>query len=184
MISREESLELLKRYLKNENMIKHSLAVESILKETAKKVNGEEEVWTLAGLLHDLDYEYTKEEPERHSVVSAQILDELLPKEAINAIKAHNYKHTMQTPESKLDKLLIAADAVSGLIVASALVMPSKKLSEVTVKTLIKKFKDKSFAAGCDRKRIMLCEDVGIGINEFLESSLNALKNIADKLGL
>jgi putative nucleotidyltransferase with HDIG domain len=184
MISREESLQLLKRYLKDEKIVKHSLAVESILKKTAEKLNGDKEIWRLTGLLHDLDYEYTREEPEKHSIVSSQLLEGLLPQEAINAIKAHNYQHTLQTPETLLDKLLIAADAVSGLIIASALVMPSKKLSEVTIKTLSKKFKDNSFAVGCNRKKIKLCEEAGVELNEFLELSLSALQDIADSLGL
>jgi len=184
MISREESFELLNKYLKTENLIKHSLAVEAILKETANRLNKDEELWMLTGLLHDLDYEFTKDKPEKHSTITVQILGGLIPEDATNAIKAHNYQHTLQVPETSLDKSLIAADAVSGLIIAAALVMPSKKLSDVELKTLIKKFKDKSFAAGCNRKRIELCEDMGIELNEFLELSLNALKNIADKLGL
>jgi len=184
MLSREDGFRLLKKYLNNENLIKHSLAVEVILKETAKKLKEDEELWALAGLLHDLDYDYTKEDPEKHAVFSAQILEGLAPKEVVNAIKSHNYQHTMHTPETLLDKSLIAADAVSGLVIATALIVPSKKLSDVELKTLINKFKDKSFAKGCNRRRIALCADVGIELNEFLKVSLNALKSIADTLGL
>ena len=90
----------------------------------------------------------------------------------------------MKDPESSLDKSLIAADAVSGLIIATALVMPSKKISDVELKTLINKYKDKSFAKGCNRKRIELCEDVGLEVNTFLELSLTALKKNADPLGV
>lgn len=184
MITREDGFKLLKKYLKNENLIKHSLAVEAILKEMAKKLNEDEELWKLAGLLHDLDYEFTKEDPEKHTDLTVQLLEGLVPKEVINAIKSHNYHHTMQAPQSLLDKSLIAADAVSGLIIATALIVPSKKLSDVELQTLINKFKDKSFARGCNRKKIELSTDVGIEPFDFLELSLNAMKNISDSLGL
>jgi putative nucleotidyltransferase with HDIG domain len=184
MLSRNEAYELLKKNLKTENLIKHSLAVEAILQEMAKKLGENPELWGIIGLLHDLDYDFTKNEPERHSLVTIKVLDDLLPKEAINAIKAHNYQYTAQIPQTYVDKSLIAADAVSGLVIAAALVMPSKKISEVTPKTLMTKFKDKSFAAGCNRKRIELCEDMELELQMFLELSLNALKNIANELGL
>ncbi|MCK4332378.1 MAG: HDIG domain-containing protein [Thermoplasmatales archaeon] len=184
MISREESFKLLNKYLKNENLIKHSLAVEAILKEMAKKLREDEELWALTGLLHDLDYEYAKENPEKHAMLTAQILEGLVPKDIVNAIKSHNYQHTMQTPETSLDKSLIAADAVSGLVIATALVVPSKKLSNVELKTLINKFKDISFAKGCNRKKIALCTDVGMEIDRFLELSLHAMERISDTLGL
>ncbi len=184
MMDRDEGIKLLKQYLGNENLIKHSLAVEAILQEMARSLDKDKELWALTGLLHDLDYEYTKENPEKHATVTAEILKELLPDEVIHAIKAHNYKHTMQIPETYLDKALIAADAVSGLIIAAALVMPSKKLADVKPTTLHNKYKDKSFAAGCNRKRIYLCTDIGLERDKFLELSLTALKNIADQLDL
>jgi len=184
MINREEAFALLKKYLRDEKLIKHSLAVEAILKEMAKKLGKDEELWGLTGLLHDLDYEYTQREPEKHATISAQILDGLLPEDCVNAIRAHNYKHTDYIPATSVDKSLIAADAVSGLIIATALVMKSKKLSEVKVETLINKYNDNSFARGCSRSRIELCVDAGIDLDAFLALSLNALQGIADKLGL
>jgi putative nucleotidyltransferase with HDIG domain len=184
MLTRKESIDLLKKHLRTGNLIKHSYAVEAILREMAKKLSEDEELWGLTGLLHDLDYDFTKDDPEKHSQITVQVLEDLLPEEAIDAIKAHNYQYTAQIPHTYLDKSLIAADAVSGLIIAAALVMPSKTLAEVTPQTLMSKFKDKSFAAGCNRKRIELCEDTEIHLQEFLELSLNALKGIADTLGL
>jgi putative nucleotidyltransferase with HDIG domain len=184
MLTRKEAYELLRKNLRTENLLKHSLAVEAILQEMAKKLNEDEELWALTGLLHDLDYDFTKNEPERHSQITVKVLEDLLPSEALNAIKAHNYQYTMQIPQTYLDKSLIAADAVSGLIIAAALVMPSKKLSDVTVKTLVLKYKDKSFAAGCNRKRIELCTDMEFELQMFLELSLQALKNISETLGL
>jgi len=184
MINRDEAFALLAKYLKGDKLLKHSMAVEAILLEMARKLDEDEKLWGLTGLLHDLDYEYTQGEPEKHANVSAQILEGLLPRDAVNAIKAHNYMHTEYIPTTNLDKTLIAADAVSGLIIATALVMPSKKLFEVKLKTLLDKFKDNSFARGCNRSRIGLCLDVGISQEMFLELSLNALKEISNELDL
>ena len=184
MLTRAEAVPLLQKNLRTENLIKHSLAVEAILEEMAKKLGEDSLLWGVTGLLHDLDYDFTKNEPEKHSQITVKVLADLLPMEAINAIKAHNYQYTAQIPQTYLDKSLIAADAVSGLIIAAALIMPSKKLADVTSKTLLAKFKDKSFAAGCNRKRIELCEDMELELQGFLELSLNALKEISDSLGL
>ena len=184
MIDREEALSLLKKYLREDKLVKHSLAVEAIMKEIGRKLGKDEELWGITGLLHDLDYEYTQREPEKHAKVSAQMLTGLLPDAAINAIRAHNYMHTDYIPTTSLDKLLIASDAASGLIVATALVMPSKKLAEVRLETLKNKFNDRSFATGCNRSRIELCSDAGMGVEEFLSIGLDALKQIADNLNL
>ena len=184
MINRAEAEELLAKYLRDEKLLKHSFAVEAILRATAKKLNNDEELWGLTGLLHDLDYEYTKEDPAKHAKMSAQILEGLLPEVGVDAVKAHNYMHTDQIPTTALDKALIAADAVSGLIIATALVMPSKHLADVRLESLISKFKDTSFAKGCNRKRIELCSDFGLELHEFLSLSLSALQGIASTLGL
>ncbi len=184
MITREEALILLKKYLHDEKLLKHSLAVESIMRSLAKKLGQSEELWGLVGLLHDLDYEYTRETPHLHAIMSTKILEGLLPREGLNAIKAHNYIHTQYLPVTDIDKGLLAADAVSGLIIATALVMPNKKLSEVTTKTLYSKYKDKSFAKKCDRNKIILCQDLNINLEDFLYLSLNALKDISTELGL
>lgn len=184
MLTRAEAVPLLKKNLRTENLIKHSYAVEAILEDMAKKLGEDSQLWGITGLLHDLDYDFTKNDPEKHSQITVKVLYDLLPLEAINAIKAHNYQYTAQIPQTYLDKSLIAADAVSGLIIAAALVMPSKKLADVTPKTLLAKFKDKSFAAGCNRKRIELCEDMDLELQGFLELSLDSLKRISDSLGL
>jgi len=184
MINREESFELFNEYLKDDKIIKHSLAVEAIMIKMARRLDENETLWGLTGLLHDLDYEYTHGEPQNHANVSAKILEGLLPKSGVNAIKSHNYIHTKHSPTTILDKTLIAADAISGLIIATAIVMPTKKLSEVEPKTLFKKFKDRSFAKGCNRNKIKLCIDIGISQETFLNLSLNALKEISDKLDL
>ncbi len=184
MITREEAFALLQKYLKDEKRIKHSLAVEIIMRKMANKLGKDVDLWGLAGLLHDLDYDYTDKEPEKHANVTAQILDGLLPEKCINAIKAHNYKHTDYIPITSIDKALIAADAVSGLVIATALIIPSKKLADVRLETLLDKFYDHSFAQGCSRSRIELCQDTGVDVEAFLALSLNSLKEIAGELGL
>jgi len=184
MIDRHEAIIWLKKYLNDDKLIKHSYSVEAIMGNIAEFLNRDIEFWKLVGLLHDLDYEYTKGNPENHSQITSELLDGLIPEEGINAIKAHNYLYSKYIPASSIDKSLIAADAASGLIIASALVMPSKKLNEVKIESLIKKYNDKTFAKGCDRKRIKLCLDVGIEVEKFLELSLSALKEISNDLDL
>ena len=184
MIERNEAEIWLKKYLFDDKLIKHSYAVEAIMGNLAEYLERDINYWKLVGLLHDLDYEYSKENPEKHSQITAELLDGLLPEEGINAIKAHNYLYSKYFPATTIDKSLIAADAVSGLIIASALVMPSKKLKDVKIESLIKKYKDKTFAKGCDRKRIQLCQDVGIDLNKFLDISLKSLQKISDELNL
>lgn len=184
MFSRNDALNLLQKYLKDQTLLKHSYAVEAILRELAAYLKKDEHLWGITGLLHDIDYEYTKNEPEKHATIGSELLQDLIAEKATNAIKAHNYQHTMQIPQTSLDKALIAADAVSGLIIATTLVIPTKKLADVQLTTLQKKFKDNSFAQGCNRKRIELCEDIGINVEKFLELSLQALQNISGLLGL
>jgi len=184
MITREEALSFVKKYLRRDNLVKHSLAVEAIMRAVARRLGRDENLWGLTGLLHDLDYEYTQDDPTEHGIVTSQMLEGLLPNEALDAIKSHNYQYTSKTPVRSLDKALIAADAVSGLIISTALVMPNKKLAEVSVDTLLKKFDDKTFAKGCDRRKISICYDIGITLREFLDISLKALQEIADELGL
>ena len=167
--------------IKNENLKKHMIAVGAIMEELAKKFGEDEEKWKLVGLLHDIDYEET--DMKEHGLKSAEILKDYLPEDALHAIKAHN-ELTGVMAESLIDYALIASDAVSGLIVASALVMPNKKLEEVSVKTLKNKYKDKSFARRVNREKIMYCEKFGMDIDEFLEFSLNAMKKVATQLGL
>ena len=171
-------------YLKDEKIIKHSLAVEAIMLALARRFHEDETLWSLVGLLHDLDYEYTKDNPETHTNVTAELLDGIFPKDGVNAIQSHNYIYTEILPTSTLDKTLLAADAVSGLIIATALVLPSKKIADVKMTTLLNKFNDKSFARGCNRDRIKTCVDCNISLDDFLQLSLDAMRTIADALGL
>ncbi len=184
MLTREEALELIKKNVKNRNIVYHMLAVEAIMRTLASHLGEDEDLWGLTGLLHDIDYEETERTPERHATLAEGILMNAVPREVHRAIRAHNFQYTQVTPENKMEKALIACDAISGLLVACALVMPSKKLKDVKVETVTKKFKDKDFARGADRKRVLFCEEIGVPKEEFFEIALNGLKNVATELGL
>lgn len=184
MLTREEALDLIKRNVSRRNVVYHMLAVEAIMRSLASYLGENEDLWGLTGLLHDIDYEKTERTPERHATLAKSILKNAVPREVHRAIKSHNFQYTHITPETKMEKALIACDAISGLLVACALVMPSKKLRDVKVKTVTKKFKAKDFARGADRKRILFCEEIGVPKEEFFEIALNGLKNVAAELGL
>jgi len=179
----EEALELVKKNVSNENLVKHMIAVSEIMGAFAEKLNEDKELWRLVGLLHDIDYERTKDDFDNHGRVSAEMLRGLLPEEGLHAILSHN-ERTGVHPESKMDFALIVSDALSGLIIATALVMPNKRLEEVRVESLMRKFKDKSFARNVDRGRILKAEKLGLELEEAMETGLRALQKIHEKLGL
>jgi len=184
MLTREQALNLVRRHVAKRNVVYHMLAVEAIMRSVAKHFEEDEEQWGLLGLLHDIDYEKTEATPEKHSLLTEEILREVVPDELIKSIKTHNFRHTGVMPETRLEKALIASDAISGLLVACALVMPSKKLADVKVETVAKKFKDKDFARGAERERILVCEEIGISRQKFFEIALNGLKNKAAEIEL
>ena len=183
-MDREEALRIVRENVANDKIVLHMIAVSAIMRELARHLGRDEGLWELAGLLHDIDYELTKDEPSRHGLEAEKILGGSVPPEIIRAIKSHNFENTGVRPESDLEKALIAADAVSGLIIAAALVMPNKKLAEVSVETLKRKFKQKDFARNVSRERIMFCEQIGLTLDDFLEISLRALNGISRELGL
>ena len=185
MLSRDEAFTLVKKHVTKRNSIFHMVAVEAIMKSIAKHLGQNERLWALTGLLHDIDYEKTENNPKMHSLLSEKILSNFdVPKEVVRAIKSHNFVHSNIKPETIMEKALIACDAISGLLVACALVMPSKKLAEVKVNSARKKFKDKSFARGVDRERILFCGEIGIPKNLFFQLSLNGLKVVSSEIGL
>jgi putative nucleotidyltransferase with HDIG domain len=186
MISRVEARALLEREVETDALRKHMLAVAAIMGALADKLavpEAEREKWILVGLLHDLDYERTQDDFEKHALITAELLAGKLPEECLEAIKAHNPR-TGSEPTSELAKALIAADALSGLIIPAALMMPSRKLADVRVQTLTKKFKDKSFARTVSREKIMSCEALGLERNELFALALAALQPISDELGI
>lgn len=187
-MDREEAFALVKQNVTKENLIKHMLAVEAIMKGCAEflKESGEDvdvEKWTLLGLIHDIDFEKAPD-PKIHGTVSSEILQGKVDEEMIHAIKSHNFENLGVQPESKMEYCLIAADAVSGLVIAAALIIPSKKLNDVKVESISKKFKKRDFARNCNRENILYCEKVGIEREKFFEISLKSLQGISDSLGL
>jgi len=170
--------------IETDNLKKHMWAVAQIMRELAVELDKDENKWEILGLVHDLDYEQTKDNPEFHAEKSAEMVEGMVPEDVIRAIKSHNHKYTGVEPKNDMENALIAADAVSGLIVATALVMPNSKLEEARPESVEKKFDDSSFAKNIDRDRVLYCEKIGLNRNDFLELSLNALKDIDDKLGL
>ena len=187
-MNREEALSLIKQNITKGNLIKHMLAVEAIMRKCAEflKENGEDvdvEKWALLGLIHDIDFEKAPE-PDKHCTVAPEMLRGKVDEEIIRAVKAHNFENLGVQPESKMEYCLIAADAISGLVIAAALILPSKKLNDVKVESISKRFKEKDFARRCSRERILYCEKVGISKEKFFEISLKTLQEISDSLGL
>jgi putative nucleotidyltransferase with HDIG domain len=182
---KQEALQLLNEHIKNPNLVRHSVAVGYIMQAFAKKFGQSEEDWELSGILHDLDWEETKEQPEKHSEVAKEILEKTdLKPEIVKAIYVHNHLHGI-TPETLFEKTLYCVEELSGLITAAALVQPDKKLSSVNVDSILKKFKSKSFAAGVNREIISLCKEyIGLDLPEVSEISLKAMQAHAEEIGL
>lgn len=184
-MNRQEALVLLKEYIKNKNLIKHSLAVEAVMKGLARHFGQDEERWSLTGILHDIDYEKTQNDPSQHSLVGARLLEDLgIDKDIYRAVKVHNEAHG-DLPETLMEKSLYVSDPLTGLIVAAALVLPSKKLADLRVKSLLNRFKEKAFARGANRKIIGKCQEyLNLDLEEFFKISLQSMQEISEDLGL
>ena len=185
-ISRENAMKLLKEYVKNENMIKHSLASEVVMKAIAVKLGENSDVWSIAGLLHDIDVELTNADSKTHGVVAVKILKENgVSDEIIDAITRHNEEaDNGLIREDKFHFALAAGETITGLITATTLVYPDKKIKSIKPKSVVKRMKEKAFAASVKRESIMECEKIGIPLNEFAELAINAMCEIDDELGL
>lgn len=185
-----EALAILQQNLTNQNMIKHCLASGAVMRALAEKLDGNLEDWELAGLLHDADAEKTP--PEKQGLTAGEwlrkIKDERLKIKdldgVIHAMAAHNQEKTGVAAESKMDWALVAGETLTGLIVATTLVLPSKKLAEVTPEMVLRRFKEKSFAKGARREEIVQCEKLGLSLEEFVTISLTAMQGVAADLGL
>ncbi len=182
---REEALALVKQNIFSKNLIRHCLAVEAVMRSLARHFDKDEEKWGLAGLVHDIDCEMTKRDPDRHSYVGADMLQDLrVDEDVVSAVKTHNYKHGIE-PKTLIEKALFVSDPITGLIAASALVLPSKKLEDLKVESVLKRYKEKAFAKGANREVISRCEEyLGLSLEEFVKISLEAMRGISDDLGL
>ena len=184
-ISRERALELVNSHIQNENLIKHCLAAEAVLRATAVHLGQDVEKWGLAGLLHDLDAE-SHADLTIHTQETARILkEEGVDAEIIEAICLHNQQaQPGQARTTVLQHALAAGETITGLVIATALVQPDKKIASVKPKSVKKRMKEKAFARGANREIIMECETIGIPIAEFCELSVKAMQGIAERLGL
>lgn len=183
-MTRQEALELMQKNVVNVNLQKHCLAVEAVMQALARRFAVDEEAWGLAGLLHDIDYDQTKDSPEQHSLVGGKMLADLgLSPEIVKAVKAHNDRHGLPR-ETLMEKALYCTDPVTGLVVAGALILPAKKLAALNVDFLMNRFHEKSFARGARRDPILTCSELKVSLGEFLGLSLEAMQGISDELGM
>lgn len=184
-IDRERAMQLLDENLSNPNMIKHCLASEAVMRKLARHFGEDEELWGLTGLLHDLDAEATEGDLSVHTHQTAELLrKEGVAEEIITAICMHNEEAHDSRRSERFHHALAAGETITGLITATALVYPDKKLASVKPKSVRKRIKEKAFAAGANREIIMECEQIGVPIAEFCDLCLDAMQGIADDLGL
>jgi putative nucleotidyltransferase with HDIG domain len=184
LMDRETALKAIRENVKNENLIKHMLATEAIMRALARRFNENEDEWGLAGLLHDIDVELTNADLKVHSKPGAQMAKQLGAGEAVcHAILVHNEAHG-EPCMLLMDKALFCADPLTGLITAGALIRPDKKLASVEAKSIRKRFKEERFAVGAHREQIAKCSDIGLELDAFIELGLEAMKGVAADLGL
>jgi uncharacterized protein len=184
-MTREEAIVLLRGRLKNPNLVNHCLATEAVLRALAPRFGADPELWGLAGLLHDLDAE-TQPDLATHTLETAALLEERgVAPEIIEAIRMHNEAaQGGRRRQEVFHHALAAGETITGLIVATALVYPDKKLASVQVKSVRKRFKERQFAAGADREIIAECAAIGIPLDEFCAICLQAMQAVAGELGL
>ena len=184
-MNRDQALKLLRNHVKNENTIKHCLASEAVLGALAERLGKDREKWALAGLLHDLDVELTSADLQVHGLKTVEILQAHgVDPEILGAIRMHNEEAHGEKRSTVFEHALAAGETITGLIVATALVYPDRKLASVKAKSIVKRMKEKAFARSVNRDIIRECEVIGIPLNDFAELSLNAMRSISDDLGL
>ncbi len=184
-MTRNEAEELLRKYVKSERMLDHSIASEAVLRALARRLGRDEERWGLAGLLHDIDIEVVGGDLSRHGLEAERILTEAgIDPEMVAAVKSHNETVCGAARNTELQHALAAGETITGLIVATALVYPDRKIASVKVKSITKRMKEKAFAASVNRDTIRECEKIGLPLDEFVEISLGGMREIADRIGL
>lgn len=182
-MNRENALALVRERVSKDNLIKHMLAAEAVMRAVARRLGEDEELFGLVGLLHDLDYDRTAASPARHGLLAAEELAALgWPASVVAGVRAHNPENPAR--ESRLDRALHAVDPLTGLIVAAALINPAKKLAAIDAGFVLNRMGEKSFARGASREQIKGCTELGLGLEEFLALGLGAMQSIAADLGL
>lgn len=189
-MTRQEAFQTLQVYTKSQNLIRHHLATEAAMKAIGQRLIERKvpdidlEMWGITGLLHDADYEMTRNDPASHTLVLEDKLRDVLPPEVIHAIKAHNYKYTGIQPRSYMDWALYACDELTGFVIACALIVKGKKIGNVDVDFIMKKMQERSFAKSVDRQQIYSCDTMlGFMVPDFIQIVLNAMTAIANDLG-
>ena len=181
-MNRDEAFELLKKHLKNKNLIKHSLAVEACMRAMAAKLDQDVDKWGLAGILHDLDYEITEKSPELHTTETVKILQDLdIDSEVICTIQAHAGQISCK---SNMEWSIFSIDPLTGLIIAATLMHPSKKLNEIDLGFIQRRYKEKSFARGARREDIEQIKNINMDLDEFITVCLESMQGISQELGL
>ncbi len=182
--TRDEAYDLLATYTQSESLIRHGLAVEAVMRHFARKYGEDEEKWGIIGLVHDLDWEMY---PEQHCAKTREILEEAgWPAEYIRSVMSHAWGFVTDVkPEEQMEKVLYATDELTGLINATALMRPSRSVLDMKAKSVKKKWKDKSFAAGVDREVIARgAEMLGMETGELITETIEAMRTVADEIGL
>lgn len=190
-MNRNGAYKTLTKLIKNENLIKHHLACEAVMKVLYRRFTPsesqnfkDEEKWEIVGLLHDADYELSRNHPEKHTLILEQKIGSKLPADVMYAIKSHNFANNKVLPKSTMDWSIYCADELTGLIIAATLVSPDKKLASVTTDFVINRFNELSFARGANRDQILTCESkLQIPIRDFIGLSLKAMQLISNELG-
>jgi putative nucleotidyltransferase with HDIG domain len=184
-MSRKEALELLKKYIKNDRMIAHCIASEAVMRNVAILLNQDAEKWALAGLLHDIDVEITNGDPYLHALEAENILKPLnVDDKIIDAIKMHNEVAAGIPRSTTFQFALACSETITGLITATTMVYPDKKVSSVKPSSVVKRMKEKHFAASVKRENILECEKIGIPLPQFAEIAIKAMCSVSDEIGL
>jgi putative nucleotidyltransferase with HDIG domain len=185
ILPREEAFALLRKYVKNEKMIAHCLASEAVLGALALHLGRNTETWAQAGLLHDIDVEVTNADAYTHGPEGAKWLAKMgIDEDIVDAIGMHNEIASGKDRTTEFQHALAAGETITGLIMATALVYPDKKIASVKTKSVVKRMKEKAFAASVKRENILECELIGIPIDSFAAIAIAAMAGIADEIGL
>jgi len=182
--TRDQAWDLLRRYNQNEALLRHALAVEAVMRNLARRFGEDEDLWGVVGLVHDLDYEQF---PDQHCTKTADILRaQAWPEPIVRAVVSHGWGICSDVePRTNMEKALYAADELTGLVAATAMVRPSKAVRDVTAKSVRKKWKEKSFAAGVNREVIENgAQRLGMDLGELIEAAIAGMTQVADQIGL
>ena len=183
--TREKALARLREHVKNEKTVVHCFASEAVMRALALHLGEDEDRWGLTGLLHDIDVEFTDADPKVHALKAEELLTSFgLDEEMLDAIRMHNDEATGIPRFTRFQHALAAGETITGLIYATTLVYPDKKIESVKYKSVRKRMKEKAFAASVNRDHILECEKIGVPLDEFIQLSVDAMREISDSIGL